>query len=142
MIGNCKDLPSYLAFPTGIYLFKINNINRETSREICPELTRKASDQMYETKFLQMCSFSIVLTCLHTLNLSFSLLFYVISTALPKFPLWFPTSSPWFPAFFVFPLRFSAFPFHFLHSHPYSLHSPDSVPQFPNSAFTDNKLSL
>ena len=32
-----------------------------------------------------MCSFSIILTSLHLLNLSFSFLPYVISTAIPKF---------------------------------------------------------
>ena len=47
---------------------------------------------MCETKFFQMCSFSSILTSLHSfLNLSFPLLFYVISTAIPKF-----RDSPWF----------------------------------------------
>ena len=41
---------------------------------------------MCETKFLQMCSFSIILTSLHSFNLSFALLVYAISTAIPKFP--------------------------------------------------------
>ena len=48
------NLPFYLAFPTGIYLFQINNKIRTILCEICPELTRKEPDQMYETKFLQM----------------------------------------------------------------------------------------
>ena len=39
---------------------------------------------MCKTKFLQMCIFSINLTSLQSLNLSFPLLFYVISTATPK----------------------------------------------------------
>ena len=37
---------------------------------------------MCETKFLQMCSFSIILTSLHPLKLLFLLLFYVIYTAI------------------------------------------------------------
>ena len=141
-IENHIDLPFYLPFPTGIYLFKINNINRKTLFEICPKLTRKVPDQMCKTKFLQMCSFSIILTSLHSLNLSFPLLFYVISTAIPKFPFWLSTSPPWFPKLFVFPPRFSASPSHSSQSHPYSPHFPHSVPQFPISVFTDNLLRL
>ena len=80
------DLLFYLAFPTGFYLFKINNKKRKTLCEICPKLKRKAPGQMWETKFLQMTLFSIILTSLHSLNLSFPLLFYVISTAILKFP--------------------------------------------------------
>ena len=91
--------PFYLGFPTGIYLFKINNTNRKTSCEICPKLTRKPLNQMCETEFLQMCSFSIILTSIYCLNLSFPLLFYVIPTAISKFPFWFSVSQPWFPAF-------------------------------------------
>ena len=83
---NDIDLPFYLAFPTCIYLFKINNENRKILCEICLKLIRKATDQMCETTFLQMCSFSIILTSLHSLSLSFPLLFYVISTAILKFP--------------------------------------------------------
>ena len=45
-----------------------------------PKLKRKAPDQMCETKFLQMCSFSIISTSLHSFNLSFLLLFYAVST--------------------------------------------------------------
>ena len=78
--------PFYLGFPTGIYLFKINNTNRKTSCEICPKLTRKPLNQMCETEFLQMCSFSIILTSIYCLNLSFPLLFHVIPTAISKFP--------------------------------------------------------
>ena len=43
-----------------------------------------------------MCSFSNILTSLHYLNLSFPLLFHVISTAIAKFLPWFPASSPRF----------------------------------------------
>ena len=35
---------------------------------------------MCKTKFLQIWSFSIILTSLHPLNLSFPLLFYITST--------------------------------------------------------------
>ena len=42
------------------------------------KLTKKTPDQMCEIKFLQMCSFSIILTSLYSLNLKFQLLFYVI----------------------------------------------------------------
>ena len=124
-----------------MYLFKINEKNRNTLCKICPKLTRKAADQMCETKFLQMCSLFIILASLHSLNLSFPLLFYVISTAIRKFQPWFPASPPWFPTFFAFPPRFlaftrwfpaPAFPSHSSHSHPYSPHFPHSVPQFPN----------
>ena len=73
----------YLAFLTVIYLFKINNKNRKALCEICHKLTRKAPDQMCETNSLQMCSFSIILTSLHSLNLSFPMLFSVICTAMP-----------------------------------------------------------
>ena len=68
---------------------------------------------MRETGFLQMCSFSIILASLHSLNLSFPLLFYVTSSAVPKFPIWFPTSPPWFRTFTQFPfiyIPFLAFP--------------------------------
>ena len=82
--------------------------------------------------------------------LEFSPIFqFIISIAIPctailKFP-------PWFPIFFVFPLRFPAFPrwfsaptfpSHFSHSHPYSPHFPHSVLQLPILAFTDSLLSL
>ena len=46
----------------------------------------KEPDQMYETTFLQMSSFSIIVTSLHSFNLSFPLILHVISTAIPKFP--------------------------------------------------------
>ena len=61
---------------------------------------------MCKTKFLQMFSFSIILSSLHFLKLSFALLSYVISTAIPKIPPWFSTLLPWFSAFFSFPPRF------------------------------------
>ena len=54
---------------------------------------------MCKTKFLQVCSFCIIFTSLHSLNWSFLLLFYLISTAVPKFPPWSCTLPPWFPAF-------------------------------------------
>ena len=131
------------SFPTGIYLFKINNKNRKILCQICLKLTRKAPGQMRETKF-------IILTSLQFFNLSFSLLFHVISAAILKFPPWFPASPRWFPTFFVFLPRFPAsprwfstpaFPSHFSHSHPYSLHFSHSVPQFPILTFTDSLLS-
>ena len=81
---------NYLAFPTCIYLFKTNNKNWKILCKICPKLTRKTLGQMCETKFLQMCSFSIILASLHSLNLSFPLLFYVLSTATLRFQPWFP----------------------------------------------------
>ena len=98
-----------------------------------------------------MCLFSNILTSLHSLNLSFSLLFYVISTAILKFPPWFSASPPWFPTFFAFPPRLPAFPrwfpapafpSHSSHFHLYSLHFPHSIFQFPILDFTDNLLSL
>ena len=55
---------------------------------------------MCEIKFLQICLFFTILTSLHFLNLSFPLLFYVISTNLLKFPPWFPASPPWPPPYF------------------------------------------
>ena len=85
---NDIDVPFYLAFPTVIYLFKINNKNRKAMCKICP----KSLVQMCQTKVLQMCSFSIILTYVHSLNLSFPLLFYSISTTIIKFAPWFPAS--------------------------------------------------
>ena len=41
---------------------------------------------MFKIKFLQVCSFSIILASLHSLNLSFPLLSYATCTAIPKFP--------------------------------------------------------
>ena len=40
---------------------------------------------MCKTKFLEMCSFSIIFTSLHSKDLQFLLLYYFISTAIPKF---------------------------------------------------------
>ena len=52
------------------------------------EVNKKGTiNQLCETKFLQMCSFSIIMTSLHSINLSFSQQFCVISTAIFKFPL-------------------------------------------------------
>ena len=112
--------------------------------QICPKLTKKAPSQMRETKF-------IILTSLQSFNSSFSLLFHVISTAILKFPLWFPSSPtlishifristqiPRIPtlilctriliSFPAFPPLFSAFP---------SFRSPISI-----LAWTDSLLSL
>ena len=140
------DLPFYLAFPTGIYLFKINNKNRTIFCKICPNLTRKVPDQMSATKFLKMRSFSILSALwIHHFHC------YSISTATLKFPPWFPASPPWFSTIFAFPSRFftfpnwfltPAFPSHSSHSHPYSLHFSHSVPQFPILDFTNSLLSL
>ena len=99
---------------------------------------------MRETKF-------IILTSLQSFDLSFPLLFHVISTAMLKFLPWIPASPPWFPTFFVFSPRFSAFPCwfsapafpsHSSHFHPYFLLFPNSVLQFPILSFTDSLLSL
>ena len=109
-----------------------------------PKVRKKASGQKGETKF-------IILTSLQSFNLSFPLLFHVISTAILKLLPWFPASAPWFPTFFVFPPRFltfpcrfsaPAFPSHSLHSHPYFPDIPHFVLQFPILAFTDTVLSL
>ena len=93
----------------------------------------------------------IILTSLQSSNLSFPLLFHVISIATLKFLPWFPASPLWFHTFFVFPPRFPAFPgwfsapafpYHFSHSLTYSLHFPHSVLHFPILFFTDSLLSL
>ena len=128
---NDTDIPLYLGLSIGIHLLNINSKNRKTLCEICPKLVRKAADQLCESKFLLISSFSIILTSLQSLNLSFPLLFCVISTAILKFPPWFPAFLPWFqisPRWFPAPLSpshlshshsiFSAFPsFHFPFSH-------------------------
>ena len=86
-----------------------------------------------------------------SLILKFSLLFYLISTVILKFPSWFLASLPWFSTFFtfssrfpVFPCRFSAlaFPSHCLHSRTYSPNISYSVLQFPIFAFKNSLLSL
>ena len=132
------------SFPIAIYLFKINNKNRKTLYQICPKLTRKAPGQTRETKF-------ITLTSLQSFNLSFPLLFHVISAAILTFPPWFLASPPWYLTFFVLPSRFSALPRwlfapaflpHSSHSNPYPPHFPHSVLQFPILALTDSLLSL
>ena len=115
------------------------------------KLTRKAPDKTCETKFLQMCSFFIILTSLHSLNLTLPLLFYVISIAILKFPLWFLASPTWFPTFFALTPRFPTFPRWFVkpaflshssNSRPYSPHFPHSVPHFFILDFTHSLLSL
>ena len=82
--------PFYLAFLTGIYLFKINNKNKKTLCKTWTKVKKKTPAQISEIKFLQMCSFIIILTSFHSLNSSFPYLFYVISTTMLKFPPWFP----------------------------------------------------
>ena len=97
---------------------------------------RKAPDQMCETKFLQMCSFFIILTSLHSLNLSFPLLFDVISIPLYlSFQLDFLHPHTDFPHFFAFPPMLPAFPSHSSQSHTHSPHFPHSVPLIPHFGF-------
>ena len=64
---------------------------------------------------------------------------------------WLLALPPWFPIFFAFSLRFPAFPCwfptpafpsHSSHSHPYSMHFPYSISQFPIVPLTDSLLSL
>ena len=88
--------------------------------EMGQKLTRQAPDQMSETKFLQMCLFSVALPSFHSLNLSFPLLM--------SFPrLYF--------SFHLYSLdRHPNFP-HFLHFHPDSSHSHTDSP-YPNSQLT------
>ena len=68
---------------------------------------------MCKTKFLQMCSFSITFTSLHSLNLPFLngnlpfhiyyfIIYYFISVATPKFPLDSLHRHPDFPYFLHF----------------------------------------
>ena len=59
---------------------------RHCAKYVQSKTKNKLCKSMCKTKFLQMCSFSITLTSLHSLNLPFALLFYFISTAIPKFP--------------------------------------------------------
>ena len=90
------------------------------------------------------------MTSIQSFNLSFPLLFHVISTAILKSLPWFPASPPWFPTFFYF--------------HPDSPHSHADSPyphshtipripmllfrnflilfQFPILAFTNTLLGL
>ena len=134
----------YLAFPTGIYLFKINNKKRKALSEICPVLTRKAPDQMWETKLWQMCHFLLfwplsILWIYHfqCSSTSFLSLYLSIATMILHI-FWISTRFPAFSRWFEVP----AFPSHSSHSHPYSPHFPHFVPQFPILAFTDSLLSL
>ena len=103
-----------------------------------------APDQMFETKLLQMCLFSIIFTSLHYFKLSFSLLFYVISTYIIKFPPWFPVLPAWFHTFFAFQPTFPAFPrwfpeykfpSHSSYSNHYSPHFLHYLPPIPQSVF-------
>ena len=85
-----------------------NNVCNVVSRFWLPlwrlTLVDFAPDQMFENNLLQMCLFSIILTSLHSFSLSLPLLFYVISTAILKFPPWFPESLTWFLTFLHFNL--------------------------------------
>lgn len=90
---------------------------------------------MRGTKFLQIGSFSTILTFLHSFNFSFPLLFYVISIAMPTFLSWFPASPHWLPTFSTIPHRFPAYPRWFPGFPSHSSHSLYSVPQFPASSF-------
>ena len=116
----------------------------KTLCEICPTLARKEPQQICETAFLEICSFSTILVSLYSLNLSFRLLFYVISTTIFKFPPSFHASPVWFPTFLPLPPRFRTFSRWFLssHYHPYFKHYPHFVPHFPVSAFTDSNHNL
>ena len=76
---------------------------------------------MCEIKFLQICLFFTILTSLHFLNLSFPLLFYVISTNLLKFPPWFPASPPWPPHIFLISTKIPLIPTDFPHLHQHAI---------------------
>ena len=124
---NHVDLWFHLALSTGIYLFKINN---KTERHMS-KVNKKGTRSNCETKLLQMCLFSIILTSLHSFNLSFLLLFNVISTVIPKFLPWFQVSPHWFSAFSAFHPRFPTYPCWFLTFPFHSLHSFRSqIPHF------------
>ena len=132
------DLPFYWAFSTGIYLFKISNKNRTTFCKICPNLTRKAPDQIREIKFLQMYLFSI----LSTLWIYHFQCYYMSSLPLYVSSHLDSLHRHGFPTIFAFPRRFSTFPswFPLLHSHPIvcipSLILPISLTLFPNYPFS------
>ena len=64
----------------------------KTERHCVKYVQSKTKNKFCKTTFLQMRSFSLIFTSLHSLTLSFLLLSYVISTAIPKFPPWFSTS--------------------------------------------------
>ena len=141
------DLPFYLAFPTGIYLFKVNNKDIKTLWEICPKLTRIVPDQMFETKLLQMCSFSLLSTLwiyhFHCFSVSFLPLYLSFHLdSLHRHP-----DSPQFLHFDSDSLHFHANALR-SHSHPISHfhhnspHFPHSVPQFLIFDFIDSLLSL
>ena len=57
---------------------------------------------MCDTKSLQVCSFSIILTSPGSLNLSSLLLFYIISTDILNVSPWFHAPPPWFLTFLYF----------------------------------------
>ena len=109
--------------------------------KICPKLTRKVPVQMCGTN---VCTFSVILTSLHSLNLSFPLPFGVISTAMLSFHFDSHSDSPHFSHFQPVPripgrFQTTTFSSYSSFSHPYSTHSPHSIPQF--LIFTDSLLS-
>ena len=71
---------------------------------------------MFETNFLELCLFPIIFTSFRYLNLSFPLLFYVISAAISSFHLDFPHRDS-------DSLHFPHFHPDFLHSHADSPHT-------------------
>ena len=101
------DLPFYLAFLTGIYLFKFNNKNRKALCEICP---RQNKNKFYKTKCVKLHFYK----CVHFLYyFDFSLLFESIISFPMSFLLLYLSSH-------LDSLhRYPNFP-HFLHFHPNS----------------------
>ena len=80
--------------------------------EICSNLTKKAPDQMCGTKRLQMSSFSIILTSLHSFNYHFhyySMSFLLLYLSFHLDSLHCLADSPHFPDFHP----------DFLHTHPF-----------------------
>ena len=57
------DFSFYLAFPTCVYLFAINNKYKEALCKACQKLTRKVQDQMCEAKFLHGTIIQTEITC-------------------------------------------------------------------------------
>ena len=101
------------------------------------KLSKKSPGQMLETTF-------IVLHSLESFNLSFLLLFNIISTAILKFLLCSPAMQPWFLKFIVIQPRFPGFPCWFSTSK-FPSHSTVILRislQFPIFAFTDRRFNL
>ena len=57
LFENHIDQQFYLVFPSGIYLFKINDKNKKALCKICQKLGREAPHEMGETKFLNVLIF-------------------------------------------------------------------------------------